>query len=210
MHTYGPDALAPLLQRMATDVHSAFPAFHDATASQVYRMAFSIVQSAELAADVSQDVYLEVWRLANTFDPERGRAMGWLMTMTRRRAIDAYRSHMSSTARDWRIGIRDLDDNTPDVGDAVIAQVQRDDAHHRIKFALEGLTFTKRQVVRMAYFQHMTRAQIAAELAIPISTVKTRLRDGLQELRKALTPSPTTETPSQDSCGRPTSRTPSG
>lgn len=179
------DLLAPLLLDIASGHADAFPAFYDATTSRVYGLALRVLRSPEHAAEVTQDVYLDVWRLARQFDPARGRAVAWLLTMTHRRAVEAVRSTSASRARDERVGLWDQGAAVDEVWESVTIRADRVEAQDRIGAALQCLTETKREVLVMAYFGGMTQTEIATRLTIPLGTVKTRLRDGLTALRAA-------------------------
>lgn len=180
------DPLAPLLLAIASGDPDPFPAFYDATSARVYGVVLRVLQSPDHAAEVTQDVYLDVWRLAAQFDPARGRAISWLMTMAHRRAVEAVRSIAASRARDDRIGLRDQTVAVDEVWEAVTSRSDRAYAQDRIQTALLDLTDTKREVLMMAYFGGLTQSEIAARLTVPLGTVKTRLRDGLTALRTAI------------------------
>lgn len=186
-----PDPLAPLLLEIATGRPDSFCRFYDATSSRVYGIAVRVLRSPEHAAEVTQEVYLDVWRLASRFDPSRGQAIGWLMTMTHHRAVEAVRSVSAARARDDRAGMRDQPAAVDVVWESVTSRSDRVDAQARVGAALHGLTPTKREVLTMAYFGGMTQSEISTRLTVPLGTVKTRLRDGLTALRIALSEEPT-------------------
>ena len=114
-----PGRLSDLLRQAALGDEAAFAAFYDATSARVYGVVLRVLQSPDHAAEVTQDVYLDVWRLAAQFDPARGRAISWLMTMAHRRAVEAVRSIAASRARDDRIGLRDQIGAVDEVWEAV-------------------------------------------------------------------------------------------
>lgn len=98
----GPDdrILAPLLHSIARGDAQTFATFYDLTSARLYGSILRVVRSPDHAAEVTQDVYIEIWRTASQYDPARGSVMGWMSTMARRRAIDRVRSVSRSAKRD--------------------------------------------------------------------------------------------------------------
>lgn len=164
---------------MASGDKAAFEAFYDAYAALAYTMAFRILASRPEAEDLIQEVFLEAWRRAGNYDPKRGRPEAWLITITRSRAIDRVRS-----LRRKDRGKVSLDQE----GHENLAQSEAPDMENlglkiTLKGALAGLSGIHREVLELAYFEGFTQTEIAERLKIPVGTVKTRIRDGLQKLR---------------------------
>ena len=134
------------------------------------------------AEEVAQEVLTEVWRSAKRFDPDKGSAMTWIMTIAHRRSVDCVRSVQASRDRDERVGHRDRER----AFDVVSEAVETREDHERVRAALEQLTDLQREVVDLAYFGGHTYREVAELLDTPLGTVKTRMRDGLIRLRDAM------------------------
>ena len=175
------DTAQTLLLRVAAGDQAAFGELYDAIAPRVLGSIQRLLIDRAQSEEVAQEVFLDVWQSAPTFDPNKGRAIGWIMTMAKRRAIDRIRSAQSAHDRDLRVGIRDyrVED---DVAEAAELSVERE----RVAKAMERLTDVQRQAIALAYDGGYTHAQIAELLVVPIGTVKTRLRDGMIRLRDEL------------------------
>lgn len=174
--------LRELLVDVGRGDRAAFGELYDATSARVYGMTVRVLRNAGISEETMQDTYLQIWRSAGTFDPERGSAMAWIMTLAHRRAIDRVRSEQSRTDRDIEYGHRNRDTDHDSVVESVVQQLEVDAVLH----CLETLTETQRSTVRMAYYDGLTYREVAEQLHTPLSTVKTRIRDGLQKLRTCL------------------------
>ncbi|MDQ1512237.1 MAG: polymerase sigma-70 factor, subfamily [Microbacteriaceae bacterium] len=176
------DSNEQLLARVATGDRAAFAELYDATASRLYGLARRLLVDAAQAEEVTQEVYLEIWQTAARYEPSRGSAVGWMLTLTHRRSVDRIRSAQASRDRDLRIGIRDQAREYDQVAEAVEVRIESE----RVAVALQKLTELQRQAVTLAYFKGLSHTEVAALLHIPVGTVKTRLRDGLIRLRDEL------------------------
>jgi RNA polymerase sigma-70 factor, ECF subfamily len=171
-----------LLAAVATGDQAAFGQLYDQLARSVHGVVRTVVKDPELSDEVTQEVLVEVWRTAARFDPARGSARTWIMTMAHRRAIDRVRSEQSSRERTQRIGHRERDVDVDDVSERVLLAEE----HALVRAALAGLTDVQRQAVELAYFQGHTYREVAELLQTPLSTIKTRMRNGLLRLRNAM------------------------
>lgn len=160
----------------------AFAAVYDALSPAVYGLTRRVVRDPAQAEEVTQEVFLDVWRSASRFDRNRGAARSWVLTIAHRRAVDRVRSAQSSTDREQRAaqasGSREFDEVVEAVETRLEAQA--------VRRCLQTLTELQREAVNLAYYAGQTYAQVATALAVPLGTVKTRLRDGLIRLRDCL------------------------
>ena len=170
------------LARIAEGDRRAFAELYDATSARLYGLIRRLLIDPAQAEEVTQEVYLEIWQTAARYKPERGSAVSWMLTMAHRRAVDRVRASQASRDRDARIGIRDYDREYDQVAEHV--EITMEGA--RVKRALEGLTELQRQAVELAYFGGFTHTEIAAQLHVPVGTIKTRIRDGMIRLRDAM------------------------
>lgn len=173
--------LADLLKQVAMGDEQAFGQVYDELAGSVFGLARRVVRDPARAEEISQEVFLQVWRTAHRYDPLRGRAKSWVLTMAHRRAVDAVRHDQAATDRDnrydWSEG--------PDF-DYVAEDVATTLEHEQVRRCLGTLTDLQREAVGLAYYQGHTYAQVANQLAANVATIKTRMRDGLIRLRDCL------------------------
>jgi RNA polymerase sigma-70 factor (ECF subfamily) len=176
----GPADVDSLLGRVARGDSSAFEQLYDELSSAVFGLARRVVRDPARAEDVTQEVFLEVWRKAARFDSGRGKARTWVMTIAHRRAVDAVRRSESHRRQDHHGAPDEVTHDEP--GDALI-QVEE---HGAVRGCLETLTELQLESVRLAYFNGYTYNEVAVLLDKPLPTVKTRMRDGLIRLRDCL------------------------
>ena len=170
-----------LLGRVADGDRDAFSQFYDHTADLVYGIARRVVVDPDLASDITQEVFLEVWRKAAGFVAERGSARTWVAVMAKRRAIDVVRSTQSSRDRDEAHVTATVLGGDP-VGEMVTDQ----DDRIRVFAALGRLSDVQRQALDLAFFAGLSHREVAERLDLPLGTVKTRIRDGLTRLATAM------------------------
>lgn len=180
-------SLSGLLLRVGDGDLAAYELVYDHVAARVLGMATRVVRDHHQSREVAQEVMLEVWRSAASFDPARGSAWGWMMTLTHRRAVDRVRSAHASTRRDtaWHIGRQVVDTyNTDDTWESAHSSLQA----ARVRLALRKLSPPQRQAIEMAYFGGWTHSEIALLLGLPLGTAKDRIHTGLRRLREELNP----------------------
>jgi RNA polymerase sigma-70 factor, ECF subfamily len=176
------EELVAAMSRIATGDQSAFAEMYDATSRKVFGIVLSVVRDPAQAEEVTQEVYVEVWRAAPRFDPMLGSPMAWLNTIAHRRAVDRVRSAERSTARDRRDAESSLTRYAADTADVV---VQADEGR-RVRDALSTLTDAQQTALQLAYFEGRSYREVAEYLQLPLGTVKTRIRDALKRLRGSL------------------------
>ncbi|WP_066518074.1 sigma-70 family RNA polymerase sigma factor [Curtobacterium ammoniigenes] len=171
-----------LLVRVASGDPSAFSELYDLLAGRVLGLVTRLLKDRAQSEEVTQEIFLEIWQNATRFDPERGSAASWVLTMAHRRAVDRVRAAQAARDRDTRVGIRDFETDFDSVTESVEIRIE----HERVTRALSRLTEFQRQAVTMAYYGGYSHSEMASILGIPIGTVKTRLRDGMIRLRDEL------------------------
>jgi len=176
-----------LLQQMASGDREAFRRFYDRYASLAFTFALRLLGSRSDAEDLVQEVFLQVWRQAQSYSSERGSPEAWLITMTRSRAIDKLRANRR----------RETSPLSPDEatyverGPSVVPPTQTSEAKLTVQGVLVKLPEMQRIVLELAYFDGLTQSEIADHLGEPLGTVKTRMRAGLERLRGFLEAAPT-------------------
>ncbi len=180
--------LAQLLKQAARGDEQAFATLYDATASRAFGLAVRVVRNPAQAEEVTQEAYLEVWKSANRFDPARGSALSWLLTIVHRRAVDRVRSAEAASRRDETYHHQ----NQSVPHDSTADEAQASMEARRVRDALTTLTPVQREALELAYFGGYTHTEVASMLEVPVGTAKTRIRDGLIRLRDALGAGPGT------------------
>jgi RNA polymerase sigma-70 factor (ECF subfamily) len=171
-----------LLGRVAQGDQQAFAQLYDRTSSRVFGLVKRLLRDHAQSEEVTQEIFLEIWQTATRYEPGKGGAMAWMLTMAHRRAVDRVRASQSSRDRDTRIGIRDFAPEFDSVAENVEITVETE----RVKEAMLRLTELQRQAVQLAYFGGYSHSEVSQMLKVPIGTVKTRLRDGMIRLRDEL------------------------
>ena len=172
--------LAARLRLVARGDADAFDAVYDLLAPSVFGIVRRVVRDPAQSEEVTQEVLLEVWRNAATFDPGRGSATAWVMMLAHRRAVDRVRSVQKESERERRTAAADVP------FDEVIEAVESSLERERVRRCLRSLTELQRESVTLAYYGGHTYGQVATLLGVPPGTVKTRMRDALIRLRDCL------------------------
>ncbi|RSD13614.1 ECF RNA polymerase sigma factor SigK [Amycolatopsis eburnea] len=171
-----------LLARAALGDEQAFAALYDRLAAPIFGTVLQVLRSRPHAEEVTQEVLLEIWRKAATFDAGRGRVQTWALTIAHRRAIDRVRSEQAGVNREERAERLDLRRPYDDVTETTLDRFDR----AQVRAALAVLTDLQRESILLAYFQGYTCREVSEKLGVAVGTVKTRMRDGLVRLRDAL------------------------
>lgn len=166
-----------LVRAIAAGDRNGLAALYDRYAPILLGMAMRIIRDRREAEDLLHDVFLEVWRSARDYDLTRGRVRTWLVVRMRSRALDVLKSA--------RVSRRSGDAETLE---RMVAEPEAGESpdRQRVRQVLAELTGEQRQVLELAYFDGLSCSEIAAQLAIPIGTVKSRLAAGLSRLRQLL------------------------
>ena len=174
--------LDELLRRVAGGDAEAFAAVYDLTKSRVFGLVIRVLRDAGYSEETTQEVYLEIWRSAAEYNPAKGSALSWMLTMAHRRAIDRVRSEQAGSRRESRYGAANVEPASDVVADSAIAGDER----RRVAECLEGLTDAQRQCIELAYYGGLTYTEVSQRLAANLSTIKSRIRDALRGLRNCL------------------------
>jgi RNA polymerase sigma-70 factor (ECF subfamily) len=171
-----------LILDIARGDRAAFGSFYDRFAPLVFSFAMRMLQQRAAAEDLLQEVFLQIWREARNYSPERGTPEAWITTITRSRAIDKLRS-----IRRRDKSFVPMEGPTGKEYDArVESGAPASDSKIMVNSALSELPESQRQVLELAYFDGLTQSEIAARLKEPLGTVKTRMRAALEKLRQIL------------------------
>lgn len=178
-----------LMAAIAVQDEQAFAVLYERWVDLVYSTAVRVLLDSQLAEDATQDVFVRLWRRPETFIPARGRFQSWLLSVVRNRSVDELRVRGRRRRREvLTFGDPEEQDHHP-LAAAVtdpIAGAQRIEERAMVRSALADLPADQRRTLELAYFGGLTQAEIALELGQPLGTIKTRMRLGMQKLRKAL------------------------
>lgn len=177
-----PADLADLLARSALGDRHAFAELYRHTSGKLYGLAMRVVRRSDLAEEVLQDAFINIWRHAGDFRPERAGAFTWMAAVVRNRALDLLRA----APREDSLG----DDESPDdwAGDdpGPLDQAVASDEARALLNCLERLMPRERQVISLSYFRGLTHEELARHIEEPLGSVKTWIRRGLQQLRRCM------------------------
>lgn len=177
-----PHGLEELLRQVARGDEQAFGRVYDLIGPTVYGLVRRILRDPAQSEEVTQEVLVEVWRSANRYDPRRGSPQAWVMTLAHRKAVDRVRSEQAATDRETRAAAAGTERPYDAVAEEVTGRIERE----RVRRCLDNLTEVQQQSVRLAFYGGYTYREVARLLSTPLSTVKTRMRDGLIRLRDCL------------------------
>jgi RNA polymerase sigma-70 factor, ECF subfamily len=176
-----------LVARVAKGEHHALSQLYDQSSTVLFSLALRILGNREEAADVLQEVYLDVWRKVVRYDVSRGTPMAWLITLTRNRAIDRLRTRSPRTFRQINPSIDDT--RMSQIGDRHAGPFDRQteqELRHLIREAWADLPQRQQHTIELAYYEGMPDTEIAARLNQPVEEVKTCIALGMSHLRESL------------------------
>ena len=178
-----PSDLADLLESVAAGDQRALERFYRLTIGKVFGLAIRIVRNRATAEEVAEDVYVQVWRSAATYDPQRGSPLGWVLTICRSRALDALRRADSAI----------VDSDPTERLDAVTRHLpglqdllESTQEHAALHAALTRLRPEQRQILSLAFFRGLSHAEIAQVAHLPLGTIKSHIRRAICALREDL------------------------
>jgi RNA polymerase sigma-70 factor (ECF subfamily) len=167
---------AQLVARAAAGDAASFTLLFDRHAGRMKSLALRIVRAPEEAEDVVQEIFVQAWRQAGRFDPERGSVLAWLSIMARSRALDRWRR--KTTRRETEVSEAMALRAPPAAG--------HDPREWAARTALSGLPADIREPLELAYWEGLSQSEISDRLQVPLGTIKTRMRTGLKRLRESL------------------------
>ena len=171
-------AWSEYIQRAGRGDESALGDLYDESKSLVYGIALRILGHTADAEEVTLDVFTQVWRSAADFDQSRGTPVSWLALMTRSRAIDRVRSRTARARVEEPLG------NLPEPPST---RGPLDPDSQTVRQAMRALTPEHRRLLELAFFSGFTHSELAERLALPLGTVKTRVRAAMHKLKEELT-----------------------
>jgi len=174
-----------LLARVARGDVAALRSLYDQHAPRAITIAFRILRNREEAEDIVQETFLEVWRRAAQFDPGRGGAVAWVVTIARSRAIDRLRAR-SIAGRTIASAAEEAEAMSPVAPPTPVLEVERRRDERRVAAALGALPPAQRRTIELAYFEGLSQSEIAAKTDCPLGTVKMRVKLAMAKLAALL------------------------
>jgi RNA polymerase sigma-70 factor (ECF subfamily) len=171
-----------LIGRVAAKDAAALEVLYDRYSSIVMGMAFRMLSDRTVADEVLQETFWRVWNKAGQYNMERGSLRSWLFTIAHNAGIDELRREKAERTLLDEGQLERTKNGAPSVTAQVASGIER----QQILAALEDLPPDQRQVIELAFFNGLTRQEIAAKVGVPLGTIHTRARLGLQKLRAAL------------------------
>ncbi len=174
-----------LLRRIVAQDRDALDILYGRYVTPIYSMSLHMLKQPPLAEEVTQDVFLNIWLKASSFNAERGQPRSWIMSVAHHRVIDVIRSRRRTAQATDPEGYETLE-RLPSGGASVESQVQQNLDRERIMRALAVLPESQQRVIVLAYFEGYSQSEMAELLSEPLGTIKTRIRLAMQKLRAAL------------------------
>ena len=171
-----------LIQKVANQDRDAFSQLYDRFSSLVFALAMRMLRVRSDAEDLLQEVFVQIWRQAQSYSVQRGSPEAWIVNIARSRAIDKIRS----IRRMEKSFVLTDDPARAESSENVESSAAESEARMAMNSALANLPETQRKVLELAYFDGLTQTEIANRLAEPLGTIKTRMRSGIQRLRDML------------------------
>jgi RNA polymerase sigma-70 factor, ECF subfamily len=168
-----------LLARVVKKDEAALAALYDRYSRLVFAEASRILRDKGAAEEILQDIFYQVWKTADKFDPQRGSLPGWLLVVTRNRAISKLRRRSAS-------GDDELNENAVACTINLESAASQNQLLGRVRGAMESLPEGQREAIELAYFEGMTHSEIASRTGEALGTVKTRIRSALEVLRRTV------------------------
>lgn len=187
------DSLEVLLEAIQVEDEAALCELHRRYVNLVYSVAYRVLDDGMAAEEVTQDTFLRVWQKAALYDPDKGEFVTWLLTITRRLAIDTLRKRQRRRPSQPMLFI----DENPDLWETQLSS-GTSELRRSLLAVLHELPPEQQDAIGLAYFYGMSHSDIAAYRDIPLGTVKTRIRQGMKKLR-TIWLSDATVHPKQDS-----------
>ncbi len=176
-------ALRDYLVAISKHDQLALARFYDLTVSRVYSVALRIVRHVHLAEEVVSDVYMQVWRDAQRYDDTRGRVLGWLLIITRSRALDILRRQDEAISHPEPYDLVFEPESGQKSAHDLLEAAQAGTALHE---AMQSLTPLQRQLLSLAFFRGLSHSEIVEHSGIPLGSVKTHIRRALTALKSKL------------------------
>ncbi len=178
----GADEDAALMRRIADRDPDALSNLYDRYSGILKALVIRVIHDEAEADDLLQEIFLQIWRQAKNYSQKKGQALGWIVTLTRRRAIDRLRKRQAYHRVTERLEIET--EHQPDawLHNRIDDDILQDDLRQFLRGRIDALPALQRQAIDLAFFKGMSQREIAIYTDTPLGTIKTRLELGLRKL----------------------------
>lgn len=174
-----------LMERIQAADAEALALLHDRYAAMLKALIMKVLHNEAESEDMLQEIFVEIWNRAANYSAEKGKPLGWIVTLSRRRSIDRLRKREAYCRAEDRLA-----EETKHQPNDWVAHVEDDVAHaemrEHLQRVLSALPEAQRQAIELAYYKGMSQREIAAHTGIPLGTIKTRLELGMKKISEAL------------------------
>lgn len=177
--------LAALIRDSAAGDRDAFATLFDLTAPRLFGLIVRIVGDRGFAEEILQESYLQIWENAERYDEKFGSALSWMLTIAHRRSVDRVRSERSARRREEADAMHAPTERV-DIAEAVAESMDSKERATDVRRCVDDLSAVQKQAIELAYFGGLTYRDVAERLGTALPTVKSRIRDGLRNLKKCL------------------------
>jgi len=174
-----PHKLGNLLNQIQENYEPALVELYDYYVNVVYSVSYQVLENQQDAEEVTQDVFLRIWNKSALYNPDKGRFINWLLTMTRRIAIDNLRRKQRMSQVRNPISL----DEKEYLWETALIYDDLSDLQRMLASALQELPTDYRDAIQLAYFRGMTHTEISKYLNKPLGTIKSHIRQGMEKLR---------------------------
>ena len=171
--------LVNLLEQIQLNNESALVELYDHYVNLVFSVSYQVLENEQDAEEVTQDVFLRIWNKSALYNPDKGRFVNWLLTMTRRIAIDSLRRKRRVSQVNNPLSLDEQDY----LWETALIYDDLSDLQHMLVSALQELPTDYRNAIQLAYFRGMTHTEISQHLNKPLGTIKSYIRQGMEKLR---------------------------
>jgi RNA polymerase sigma-70 factor, ECF subfamily len=182
-----------LMQGIQQGEADALSELYDRYNGIIKALILRVIHNEAEADDLLQEIFMEIWNQAKNFSAQKGKPLGWMVTLARRRAIDGLRKKQAYARAEERLQSETEQQPEAWMHNTTETEISRGDTRELIRKVIDSLPLPQQQAVELAFFQGMSQREIAAKTNTPLGTVKTRLElglkkiyDGLKELRHEL------------------------
>lgn len=174
-----------LMRRVVAGDEGAFSSFYRRFAPGLFSMIYEILQDQKESEDVLQESFVQMWKKASTYDPDRSGLFTWAVMISRNKAIDRIRARQRR-ARTMEAATVETEAAGPTYAEQATELLGQGEERTRIRRALSSLPDAQRDAIDLAFFRGLTQLEISSKLGAPLGTIKARIRRGLLALRDVL------------------------
>jgi RNA polymerase sigma-70 factor (ECF subfamily) len=175
-----------LMRQIQAEDADALAQLYDRYNGILKALILRVIHNEAEADDLLQEVFMEIWNQAKNFSPDRGKPLGWMVTLARRRAIDALRKKQAYNRAEERLQLETEQQPDAWVQNVTETEIHTGDTRALMNKVLDSLPEAQKKTIELAFFYGMSQREIASNTNTPLGTVKTRLELGLKKIYDAL------------------------